>query len=56
MDGRERRRKRVGEEGKTNIAFYLMLLLLSHGKKVLLGIEDPTANPSQWLYSNTMYP
>ncbi len=31
-------------------------LLLLPDKEVLLRIENPTANPSQWFYSNTLSP
>jgi hypothetical protein len=34
----------------------LLLLLMLQGKKVLPNVEYPTADPSRWFYSNTMYP
>ncbi len=35
---------------------FVDMLLLLQGKEVILGIEDPTADPSQWFYSNIMCP
>jgi hypothetical protein len=39
-----------------NANIICLVLLLLQGKEVPPGIEDPTADPSQWFYSNTMSP